>query len=219
MPSVGIANQRPAMTAAFAAFEPGKRDRDISASAEAVCLAHGSEQGLYMCASYPAGKGSFFANRHYQNRVIEHGDEIAVLIESAGAGGYYCELGRTAIMGKASAAQLEQLAFVREARQFMLDRLKPGAECKPIWDAYNVFMAANGRPLEDRLHCHSMGVDMVERPLVRFDEPMLLAANMVMSCHPTFDSPNGLHWLCDDYLITETGCERLHAFPETITEL
>ncbi len=211
--------QDEAMQAAFAAFAPGKRDRDISAAAEAVCLAHGSEQGLYMCASYPAGKGSFFANRHFQNRVIERGDEIAVLIESAGAGGYYCELGRSAVMGKASAAQQEHLGFVREARQFMLDRLKPGADCASIWQGYNGFMDANGRPPEDRLHCHSMGLDMVERPLVRFDEPMLLAANMVISCHPTYDSPNGLHWLCDNYLITPIGCERLHAFPEHITEL
>jgi Xaa-Pro aminopeptidase len=213
------AMQDAAMTAAFAAFEPGKRDRDISAAAEAASLVLGSEQGLFMCASAPDGRPVHFANRHYQERVIGDGDALALLIENSGPGGYYCELGRTAILGRATDAQHEQFAFVLKARQFMLDRLRPGAQPKTIWDEYNEFMRENGRPEEDRLHCHSMGYDMVERPLVRFDEPMSLAANMVVSCHPTFEDADGLHWACDNFLIGETETTRLHAFPETITEI
>ena len=80
-------------------------------------------------------------------------------------------------------------------------------------------MRSEGYPEEDRLHCHSMGYDLVERPLVRFDEPMPLAAGMVVSCHPTFTNVNGLHWACDNFLIGQDRTERLHAFPEIITEL
>ena len=213
------AMQDRAMAAAFAAFEPGKRDRDISAAAESVSLAEGSEQGLYMCASAPGGRPVHFANRHYQERLIGRGDAMALLIENAGAGGYYCELGRTVIDGKATDAQWAKFGFVLEARQFMLDRLRPGAECATIWNEYNGFMRDHGHPEEDRLHCHSMGYDMVERPLVRFDEPMKLAANMVVSCHPTFEDVDGLQWACDNFLIGESETVRLHAFPETITEL
>jgi len=208
-----------AMAAAFAAFEPGKRDRDITAAAEASSLAEGSEQGLYMCASAPGGKPVHFANRHYQDRVIGAGDAMALLIENSGPGGYYCELGRTAILGRATDAQHRQFEFVLEARRFMLERLRPGADCATIWDEYNAFMNDHGRPPEDRLHCHSMGYDMVERPLVRFDEPMRLAANMVVSCHPTFEDEDGLHWACDNFLIGETETVRLHDFPERIVEL
>ncbi|MEO7787128.1 MAG: M24 family metallopeptidase [Sphingomicrobium sp.] len=213
------AMQDRAMAAAFAAFEPGKRDRDITAAAEASSLAEGSEQGLYMCASAPDGKPVHFANRHYQERVIGAGDAMALLIENSGPGGYYCELGRTVIHGKATDAQWEKLGAVLTARAFMLERLRPGADCKSVWDEYNGHMRAQGQPEEDRLHCHSMGYDMVERPLVRFDEPMKLAANMVVSCHPTFEDGDGLHWACDNFLIGETETVRLHAFPETITEV
>ena len=211
--------QDAAMAAAFATFAPGKRDRDISAAAEATSLALGSEQGLFMCASAPGGKPVHFANRHYQERMIGPGDALALLIENSGPGGYYCELGRTAILGRASDAQHEQFAFVLAARAFMLERLRPGAQPAAIWNDYNAFMRDQGRPEEDRLHCHSMGYDMVERPLVRFDEPMVLAANMVVSCHPTFEDADGLHWACDNFLIGETETVRLHAFPETITEI
>jgi Xaa-Pro aminopeptidase len=215
---IAAAMQDAAMDAAFAAFVPGARDRDVTAAAETLSLSLGSEQGLYMAASAPDGRAVHFANRHYQNRVIQPGDALAILIENAGPGGWYCELGRTAILGQATDAQHRQFAFVLEARRFMLDRLRPGGDCKSIWDDYNAFMRDHGRPPEDRLHCHSMGYDMVERPLVRFDEPMRLAANMVISCHPTFEDADGLHWACDNYLIGADATTRLHAYPERITE-
>lgn len=208
-----------AMDAAFAAFVPGKRDRDVTAAAEYLSLQAGSEQGLYMCASAPIGTPAFFRNRHYQDRVIQAGDQFAILIENSGRGGYYCELGRTAILGKATDAMHREFAFVLKARAFMLDLLRPGASCPDIWAAYNGFMRDNGHAEEDRLHCHSMGYDLVERPLVRFDEPIKLAAGMVVSCHPTFTNADGLHWACDNFLITDGAPERLHHFPEIITEL
>jgi hypothetical protein len=63
-----------------------------------------------------------------------------------------------------------------------------------------------------------MGYDMVERPLVRFDEPMSLRAGMVVSCHPTVADAEGLHWACDNFLIGADRTERLHRFPEIIVE-
>lgn len=211
--------QDKAMAAAFSAFRPGARDRDITAAAEYLSLQAGSEQGLYMCASAPIGSPVLFRNRHFQNRVVRDGDQLAILIENSGPGGYYCEIGRTATLGPATDAMHREFAFALEARAFMLARLMPGASCADIWREYNEFMREAGKPEEDRLHCHSMGYDLVERPLVRFDEPMPLAAGMVVSCHPTFINDQGLHWVCDNYLITEQGPERLHAFPECITEL
>ena len=66
----------------------------------------------------------------------------------------------------------EEFDFVLQAQRHTLKMLKPGASCKDIWDGHNAFMRDNGRPAEQRLYCHGQGYDMVERPLVRFDEPM-----------------------------------------------
>lgn len=216
----GVAHmQDKAMEAAFAAFEPGKMDRHITAAAEYVSLQMGSEQGLYMCASTPIGTPTPFRNRHFQNRVIQPGDQLAILIENSGPGGYYCEIGRTATLGKATDAMHEEFEFCLKARQHMLGTMLPGASCQDVWDSYNEFMDAHGKPKEDRLHCHGMGYDLVERPLVRFDEPMKLEEGMVFSCHPTYFIETGLHWVCDNFLLTANGAERLHAFPEKITEI
>ena len=122
------AMQDGAMRAAFAAVEPGMRDRDIAAIAQCYSQRHGSENGIYLCASMPADRPTAFSQRHYQNRVIEEGDVVALLVEDSGPGGMYTELGRTCVVGKASAELKDEFAFALEARKFNLDLLKPGAQ-------------------------------------------------------------------------------------------
>ncbi len=168
------AMQDGAMRAAFAAIEPGMRDRDVAAIAQCHSQRNGSENGIYLCASMPPDRPAQFSQRHFQNRVIEKGDVIALLVEDSGPGGMYTELGRTCVVGKASAELKDEFAFALEARKFNLDLLKPGTPCKDIFAAYNDFMRKNGRPEEKRLHCHGQGYDLVERPLIRSDEPMTI---------------------------------------------
>jgi Xaa-Pro aminopeptidase len=214
------AMQDGAMQAAFAAIEPGMRDRDIAAIAQCYSQRHGSENGIYLCASMPADTPSAFSQRHYQNRVIQAGDVIALLVEDSGPGGMYAELGRTCVVGKASAELKDEFTFALEARKFNLDLLKPGIPCADIFAAYNDFMRKNGRPEERRLHCHGQGYDLVERPLIRSDEPMTIAQDMNIVVHPTYIRGHVLSWVCDNYLIEAHGpSERLHSFPEAVTEL
>jgi Xaa-Pro aminopeptidase len=209
-----------AMRAAFAAVEPGMRDRDVAAIAQCYSQRHGSEHGIYLCASMPPDKPAQFGHRHFQNRIINEGDTLALLVEDAGPGGMYTELGRTCVVGKASAELKDEFAFALEARKFNLGLLKPGAPCKEIFAAYNDFMARNKRPQEKRLHCHGQGYDLVERPLIRNDEPMAIEKDMNIVVHPTYIRGHAMSWVCDNYLIGENGPgERLHHFPEIITEL
>jgi len=212
--------QDTAMQAVFDQIRPGMTDLQVAAIAEHVGHEHGSEQGLFLCASSPIGVPPVFANRHQQNRLIQEGDQFTLLIENSGAGGFYTELGRTCVLGQASNEMKEEYEFVLKAQQFTASLLKPGADCADIWHAYNQYMRENGRPEEKRLHSHGQGYDMVERPLVRMDETMKIAKNMVMSAHPTYTTDRTYSWSCDDFLVGERDAsERLHAFPQKIFEL
>ena len=214
------AMQDEAMAAAFAAVEPGKKDSDIAAAARYAGELLGSEQGIFLCASAPVGTPAVFGPSHNQARVIGKGDVISLLVENNGPGGFFTELGRTCVVGKAPSELTDAFAFVLEARRHTLDRLKPGTSSAEIWAAHNDFMRANGRPEEARLYCHGQGYDMVERPLVRFDEPMAIAEHMNIVCHPGFVQDNQMSWVCDNYLITADGpSDRLHKYPEEIIEL
>ena len=214
------AMQDAAMEAVFAAVRPGMRDLEVAAVAEQVGHRFGSEQGLFLCASGPVGTAAVFGNRHVQNRMLREGDQFTLLIENSGPGGFYGELGRTCVLGKASQEMKDEFAFVLEAQEFTRSLLKPGAACKDIFASYNRFMRQHGRPEEKRLHSHGQGYDMVERPLVRDDETMLLAENMVLSAHPTYATPSTYNWVCDNFLILESGmAEKLHKFPQRIFEI
>ena len=209
-----------AMKAAFDAIRPGMRDRDVVAAAQYYSQTHGSEQGLYLCASAPLGTPMKFAPKHFQNRVIQEGDYVALLVEDAGPGGFYTELGRNCVVGKAPQQMKDELAFTLESRRLTLDLLKPGTPAKEIWGEFNAFMRRNGRPPETRLYCHGQGYDLVERPLIRHDEPMLIQKDMNIVVHPTYVHNGMLSWVCDNYLIGSNGPgERLHRFPEEIIEV
>jgi len=209
-----------AMRAAFGALEPGMRDADVAAIAQCYSQRHGSENGIYLCSSAPLSTPTQIAQRHYQNRVIREGDYVLLLVEDNGPGGMYTELGRTAVVGKVPQAMKEEFAFTLEARRFTLNLLKPGTPCKTVWEEYNAFMRRNGRPEEARLYCHGQGYDLVERPLVRHDEPMTIEKDMNIVVHPTYTHKDISSWVCDNYLIEANGPgERLHHFPEEIVEL
>jgi Xaa-Pro aminopeptidase len=214
------AAQDAAMEAAIAAIKPGMRELEAAAVAEHVGHDLGSEQGLFLTYSAPAGSPGQIVNRHLQGRVLREGDQFSLLIENNGPGGFYCELGRTVVLGRATAEMLDQQTFVLEAQHFCLSLLKPGADPPGIWNEFNRFMRENGRPEEKRVHFHGQGYDMVERPLVRFDETMPIAGNMYFALHPAFSTENTYSWACDNFLLDAKGAvERLHRLPQKIFEL
>ncbi len=212
--------QDKALEAALWAVAPGKRDVEIAAVAEQVVLEGGGEQALLLSCSFTPGQPAPHANRHLQNRRMQAGDMYTLLVESNGPGGFYTETSRMIVLGKATQEMKDEFAFLLEARQFTLKQLKPGASCREIWDSYNQFMRQNGRPEEQRLYCHGQGYDMVERPLVRRDEPMRIAKDMNIVCHPTYLTPRLFATICDNYLIGADGvAEHIHGLPERLYEL
>jgi Xaa-Pro aminopeptidase len=212
--------QDSAMAAAFEAIRPGMSELQVAAVAERAGHDAGSEQGLFLSYSAPAGSPGQIVNRHLQGRVLQEGDQFSLLVENNGPGGYYCELGRTAVLGKATDEMREQQAFVLEAQEFCTRLLRPGAAPAAIWEAYNTFMREHGRAEEKRVHFHGQGYDMVERPLIRFDETMPVAANMYFALHPAFSTASSYSWACDNFLLKEDGeVERLHRLPRKLFEL
>ena len=178
------AMQDEAMRAAFAALRPGMRELEVAAVAEQVGHSLGSEQGLFLSFSGPAGTPGQIVNRHLQHRALAAGDQFSLLIENNGPGGYYCELGRSAVLGTATPQMKEQQRVLLEVQQFCVDQLRPGADCARIFEDYNAHMRSRGLPEERRVHFHGQGYDMVERPLVRFDETMPVAAEHVLLAAP-----------------------------------
>jgi len=186
-------------------IKPGLRDIDVTAAAQAEGQRLGSEQGIFLGASARLGVRSPFAPRLMQGRTFENGDHLSLLIENNGPGGFYTEIARTIVLGKASAELKDGFAAVKAAQEYTLSLMKPGAKPAEIHAAHNAYMKERGLPPETRLYAHSQGYDMVERPLIRQDEPMPLAENMNFAVHPGYETEAIFAVICDNYLITATG--------------
>jgi Xaa-Pro aminopeptidase len=189
-----------------AAIKPGMRDCDLGAIAQ--------------YEGQPLGRPAILRGRHFQDRVLQKGDYISLLIENNGHGGYYTELARTMVLGKASSELRDAFAVVCEAQKYTTAKLKPGAAPADIYAAHNAFMQSRGAPAEQRLYGHSQGYDMVERPLLRADEPMPLAADMCMAVHPGFFTKTNFVFICDNFLIHADGSvEHMHKAEQKIYEV
>ena len=79
--------------------------------------------------------------------------------------------------------------------------------------------ALRGLPEERRLYAHSQGYDLAERPLIRQDETMRLAAGMCLAAHPTVANARVFVTITDNFLVTQGEPERLHRTPEAVVEL
>jgi Xaa-Pro aminopeptidase len=202
------------------AIKPGMRDSDLSALAQYQGELLGSEQGLFRGSSAPLGQPAVLRGRHFQGRIMQPGDYITLLIENNGPGGQYAELARIMVLGKASQELRDAFAVVCEAQKYTVSKLKPGASCADIHAAHDAFMKSKGAPPELRLFGHSQGYDLVERPLLRSDETMPLAANMNMAVHPGFPTKTNFVFVCDNFLVHENGtAEHLHKSEQKLYEV
>jgi Xaa-Pro aminopeptidase len=203
----------------LANIHPGMRDVDVAALAWREGQIRGSEQGIVLGASAPLGKASVFLGRHQQGRRLERGDHLSLLIEINGPAGFYTEIARTIVLGKASSGLLDGFARVCEAQDATLRRMVPGASCREIAEAHDAYMRSCGLPAELRLYAHGQGYDMVERPLVRRDETMAIASGMCLAVHPGYETPSLFAVICDNYLIGENGPgECLHRTEKRVFE-
>jgi Xaa-Pro aminopeptidase len=199
---------------------PGMRDIDVTALLIGEGRRLGSSQQVLFAGSAVPDHIPLPRMSHAQGRLIRPGDYLTVLIENNGPGGYYNELGRTLVFGRASADRLEGLAIACAAQADSVKRYRPGVPCAAIAAAHDDFRAANHLPPEGRLFAHGQGYAMVERPLIRADEQMALAAGMNIVTHPAIIDGGRFGFICDNHLVhVDRPAERLHQTEQRIFEI
>ena len=201
-------------------IRPGLKDFEIAAHAQHVGQQLGSEQGIFLCSSAPPGQAASFRPRSMQGRTLQKGDVYSLLVENNGAGGYYTELSRIFVLGRASGELKEAHAAVLEAQRYALTLLQPGASCADVFARHNAWLRRQGMAEERRISIHGMGYDMVERPLIRNDETMTIEEHMAIVVHPGILNERLFVHNTELYLIEANGPgDCLHRTPRQIFEL
>lgn len=199
--------------------KPGMKEFEVAAYMQYLTTLRGGSQGLYIVMATPPGVPSFVKPKYMQSREIQKGDVVGIMVECNGPAGFYTHLFRFAVMGKAPPEVVDAHALVLAAEQNVLDRLKPGASCKEVFAAHNDFMRAHNLPEEKRILCHGQGYEMVERPLIRQDESMIVRENMNLGLHAAMVVNKNFMSNTNNFLIGPNGPERLHKTPQKLFEL
>ncbi len=137
--------------------------------------------------------------RREQGREMRDGDVIYYQCENTGPGGTRTDVSRYDALGNAPQELVDAFCIICEAQDYTVKMLQSGASPKEIFTAHNAFMEKHGMHKEPRLHCHGQGYDVVERPMIRHDEDMPLAANMNIGLHPTFGNARMFVTVCDNF--------------------
>ena len=205
-----------AATAVSTILRPGIYEYEIRSELTRILTDLGSEEQWIMIGSDQPGVNTGQHPTFFQNRRIEKGDQVLIMIEVNGPGGYYGELGRTWCLGEPPKELLRCWDIALEAQKRAANLLKPGAKPGDVLIANNEFMVSKGFVGEGRLFAHGQGYDLVERPALRPDETMLLKAGMLIALHPIASNDQAYAFCCDNFLIKENGSELLHKTPQKI---
>jgi Xaa-Pro aminopeptidase len=201
-------------------IKPGLHDYEVAAFAQYQGQLLGSDQGIFLCSSAPEGKPTGSKPPIEQGRRMQKGDWFKLLVENSGAGGYYTELSRVFVLGKATQEQRDAADFALEAQTDTMKRFRPGKPCKEVFAEYADWMTARKMPVDRRVFSHGQGYDLVERPLIRQDEEMLIQENMYFACHPGYVNERVYSGICDCFLVNPGGkVERLHKMVQEIFEV
>ena len=201
-------------------IKPGMRDIDVDAIIQNASMLRGSTHGTIMVGSAAPGAPAPILQPYHGGRVFQQGDYLSILVESAGPGGWVAEVARTIVFGRADSELQDAFAKVCDAQMYTASLLKPGAAPAEVFAKYNDYAASIGLPRETRIHSHGQGLDIVERPLIRFDETMPLEANMFLAVHPGYHSKTCFAFVCDNTIIGADGASPwMHTTPQKIYEL
>jgi Xaa-Pro aminopeptidase len=192
-------------------IKPGVSQSEVTALARYEGALLGSEQGVFMCRSAQLGTSPPAARGpHFDARVLKAGDYMSILIENNGPAGYYTELGRMIVLGRAPAALSDAFTLAVEAQSRTAESLRPGATGAAVYAEHAQFMRSHGQVPSQRIFSHGQGFDLVERPLVREDESMAVGAGMCFAIHPTIMRDGNAAFVCDNFVVRDGPGEWLH---------
>ena len=187
-------------------IKPGMRDFDVLAEAQYSTVRDGSERQLIKVGSAPDGTPACTHVRHFQNRMIKEGDQVSVLIETNGPGGYYTETMKIFMIGRKPSQELQDAYGVStEIQRMNVDQLRPGADPRDLWDMTINFLRRKGYHTNYRLYAHGQGTNLVERPLIRYNETWKVKAGMNISVHPAAVTKTTWASVCENWLIGKDG--------------
>lgn len=145
----------------------------------------------------------------YQNKRVEKGDYLQLLIEVAGHGGCWAEVGRVISLGEPSETMIKACKDQVIVQSYVASNAKPGVAASDVFVKMNEMLKNMGYLPEKRFAVHGQGYDIVDRPLFVAEETMILKENMFFANHPTVANGKVSLYNCDNFVVKKDGAIKL----------
>jgi len=203
------------------AVKIGRPQYELVADVEAYLRVRGCPDNFMILGS---GGKDVLGMTPPSDRRVAAGDLVTTELTPCVAG-YYVQICRTIVAGRASEAQRRAFAVFREALEAGVAAVKPGATAADLARAENEIFRKYG--LGDyvtskwtRVRGHGLGLFCDSKPHILEDVDTPLVPGMALIVHPnTYHPEVGYLVLGDSVVVTERGAEVLTATPRELFEV
>ena len=217
--AAGIADE--AYEAFCRAVRPRRRQFEIVADIEAHLRRRGCPDNFMIIGS---GGKDIFGMAPPSERRIAAGDLVTTELTPA-VDGYFAQICRTLVVGKATETQHRAFAVFVEALEAGIAAVRPGARAADVAKAENDVFRKYGlgeytTSQWTRVRGHGMGLFANSKPHILEDVDTLLTPGMALIVHPnTYHPDAGYIVLGDAIVVTEEGAEVLCKTPRQLFEV
>jgi Xaa-Pro dipeptidase len=203
------------------AVKSGRRQYEVVADIEAYLRRRGCPDNFMIIGS--GGKDVFGMTPPSERRVAP-GDLVTTELTPA-VEGYFAQICRTLVVGKATDAQRRAFAVFREALAAGIAAVRPGATAADVARAENDVFRKYGlgeytTSKWTRVRGHGLGLFSDSKPHLLEDVDTPLAPGMALIVHPnTYHPEVGYLVLGDAVVVTEGGAEVLCKTPRELFEV
>ena len=192
----------------------------IVAEVEAFLRAHGSADNFMLIGS---GGPDVRGMTPPSDRRLARGDLVTTELTPE-VGGYYAQICRTLVVGKASDVQRRAFAVYHEALEAGIAAVRPGARASDVARAENAVFRKHDLGVYTtseytRVRGHGVGLFPDAKPHILEDVDVELVAGMTLVVHPnTYHPDAGYIVLGDTVIVTERGADVLTRTPRELFE-
>ena len=203
------------------AVRPGRRQFEIVADIEAHLRRCGCPDNFMIIGS---GGKDVLGMTPPSERRIAAGDLVTTELTPA-VDGYFAQICRTLVVGKASAAQRRAFGVFVEALEAGIAAVRPGVRAADVAKAENDVFRKYGlgeytTSQWTRVRGHGMGMFADSKPHILEDVDTVLEPGMALIVHPnTYHPDAGYIVLGDALVVTDTGAEVLCKTPRQLFEV
>jgi Xaa-Pro dipeptidase len=200
------------------AAQEGRKQFEVVAETESWLRSRGVADNFMLIGS---GGTDIYSVTPPSNRKLAKGDNVITELTPS-IEGYYAQICRTLVVGKASDAQKRAYDIYIEALEAGIAAVKPGARASDVAKAENdVFrkydMGEYVTSAYTRVRGHGLGLFADSKPHILEDVQIELRPGMTFVVHPNTYNPNvGYMMLGDSVTVTETGCEVFTTTPRVL---